>query len=156
MPLDASRGTFRHILFPTDGSAISDSAATTAIALARSIGAKVTALHVVPPYLPPLPDMGVGFTYAMTEEEYERATAAQAREMLGKVQDEAAGSGVVCETVTATSAAPWDAIIKSARERGCDAIVMASHGRKGLAGLVLGSETTKVLTHSNIPVLVTR
>jgi len=156
MPLAAARGTFTHILFPTDGSEISDGAATTAISLAHSLGAKVTALHVVPPYLPPLPEMGVGFTYAMTEEEYDRATKAQAAEMLGKVQDEAAESGVACDTVTAISSSPWDAIIKSARERGCDAIVMASHGRKGLAGLVLGSETTKVLTHSSIPVLVTR
>ena len=147
---------FKHILFPTDGSDISAKAAATAIGLASSIGAKVTALHVVPPYLPPLPDMGVGFTYAMTEDEYERATKAQAGEMLGKVREEASASGVTCDTVTATSSAPWDAIIKSARERGCDAIVMASHGRKGLAGLVLGSETTKVLTHSDIPVLVTR
>jgi nucleotide-binding universal stress UspA family protein len=63
---------------------------------------------------------------------------------------------VACETVTAVSSSPWDAIIKTALERRCDAIVMASHGRKGLAGLVLGSETTKVLTHSTIPVLVTR
>ena len=147
---------FKHILFPTDGSEISAKAAATAVGLARSLGARLTALHVVPPYLPPLPDMGVGFTYAMTEEEYERATKAQAAEMLGKIRDEASGSGVACDTVTATSSAPWDAIIKSARERGCDAIVMASHGRKGLAGLVLGSETTKVLTHSDIPVLVTR
>ena len=156
MPLAAGRGTFTHILFPTDGSEISDSAAATAISLARSLGAKVTALHVVPPYLPPLAEMGVGFTYAMTEDEYERATTTRAAEILGKVQDEAAGSGVACDTVTTVSSAPWDAIIKSARERGCDAIVMASHGRKGLAGLVLGSETTKVLTHSSIPVLVTR
>jgi len=156
MPVDAARGTFTHILFPTDGSEISQGAATTAISLARSLGAKVTALHVVPPFLPPLPEMGVGFTYAMTEEEYDRATKAQAAEMLGKVRDEASESGVACDTVTAISSSPWDAIIKAAREHGCDAIVMASHGRKGLAGLVLGSETTKVLTHSIIPVLVTR
>ena len=147
---------FKHILFPTDGSEISTKAAATAIGLAKSLGARLTTLHVVPPYVPPLPDMGVGFTYAMTEEEYDRAVKAQAGEMLGKVCEEAYASGVTCDTATATSSAPWDAIIRSARERGCDAIVMASHGRKGLAGLVLGSETTKVLTHSNIPVLVTR
>jgi nucleotide-binding universal stress UspA family protein len=147
---------FKHILFPTDGSDISAKASATAIGLAHAIGARVTALHVVPPYLPPLPEMSVGFTYAMTEDEYDRATKAQAGEMLGKVAEEAHDSGVGCDTVTVVNAAPWDAIIRTARERGCDAIVMASHGRRGLAGLVLGSETTKVLTHSTIPVLVTR
>jgi nucleotide-binding universal stress UspA family protein len=147
---------FRHILFPTDGSEISDKAAATAIGLAKALGARLTALHVVPPYLPPLPEMGVGFTYAMTEDEYDRAVTAQAAEMLAKIEEAAATAGVACDTATTTSPAPWDAIIRSARERGCDAIVMASHGRRGLAGLVLGSETTKVLTHSTIPVLVTR
>ncbi|HZZ93716.1 MAG TPA: universal stress protein [Usitatibacter sp.] len=147
---------FKNILFPTDGSDISSKASAIAVALAHSLGARMTALHVVPPYLPPLPEMGLGFTYAMTEDEYERATKAQAREMLGRVAEEARDSRVDCDTVTVVNAAPWDAIIRTARERGCDAIVMASHGRKGLAGLVLGSETTKVLTHSTIPVLVTR
>jgi nucleotide-binding universal stress UspA family protein len=147
---------FKHILFPTDGSDLSERAAATAIALAQKLGARVTALHVIPPWSPPLPDMAVGFTYAMSEEEYDRATHAQAEQMLGRVEADAAAAGVPCDDAVVIAGAPWDAIVRTARERGCDAVVMASHGRKGLASLVLGSETTKVLTHSDIPVLVTR
>jgi len=147
---------FRHILVPTDGSDLSDRAASTALALAKSMGARVTALHVVPPYAPPLPVMEVGFTYAMTEDEYERAVRTQAGEMLARVAEQAAQSGVDCDTRVVTDPAPWNAIVDEARKSGCDAVVMASHGRRGLAALVLGSETQKVLTHASVPVLVTR
>jgi len=156
MPLTPPAPAFRHILLPTDGSDLSDRAADTALALARSMGARLTALHVVPPYAPPLPDMGVGFTYAMTEDEYERAVNNQAGEMLARVAERAAESGVDCDTRIVTDSAPWNAIVGEARKGGCDAVVMASHGRRGLAALVLGSETQKVLTHSDVPVLVTR
>jgi nucleotide-binding universal stress UspA family protein len=156
MPLSPSAPAFRHILFPTDGSELSDRAAGTALALARSLGARVTALHVVPPYTPPLPDMAVGFSYGMTMDEYDRAVRAQADQMLARVVEQAGACGVPCDTDVVVDASPWNGIVGEARRRGCDAVVMASHGRSGLAGLVLGSETNKVLTHSEIPVLVTR
>jgi nucleotide-binding universal stress UspA family protein len=158
MPLDAAAGgpLFRHILFPTDGSDISGRAARSAVILARTLGARLTALHVIPPYLPPLPDLTGGYTYAMTENEYARAVKAEADQILATVSELADEAHVPCEAVSTLSNAPWDAIIRTAGERGCDAIVMASHGRKGLSGLVLGSETAKVLTHCAIPVLVTR
>jgi len=111
---------------------------------------------VIPPYTPPLPDLSGGYTYVMTETEYERAVRAEADQMLGAVTDSAAEAGVPCQALSVVSGSPWDAIIRTARERGCDAIVMGSHGRKGVSGLLLGSETTKVLTHCDIPVLVTR
>ena len=147
---------FKHILVPTDGSDISDRAGNTAVALAQSTGARMTAMHVIPPYLPPMPDVATGFTYAMTEEEYERATREQSNEMLSRIKERATDCGVACDSAIVVDNSPWDAIIRTAVQRKCDAIVMASHGRKGLAGLLLGSETTKVLTHCTIPVLVTR
>jgi nucleotide-binding universal stress UspA family protein len=158
MPLDGAAGAplFRHILFPSDGSDISERAARSAVTLARSLGARLTALHVIPPYLPPVPHLMGAYTYAMTEEEYERAVKAEAEQILGTVSELAREANVPCDTVSIVSSAPWDAIIRTAGERACDAIVMASHGRKGLSGLILGSETTKVLTHCAIPVLVTR
>jgi nucleotide-binding universal stress UspA family protein len=156
MSLTRNAPAFRHILFPTDGSDLSERAADTALSLAKSMGARVTALHVVPPYAPPLPDMGVGFTYTMSEDEYDRAVRIQADEMLARVVERAVESGVDCDTRVVVDSAPWNAIVDEARKRGCDAVVMASHGRRGLAALVLGSETQKVLTHSAVPVLVTR
>ena len=158
MPLDAAGGgpPFRHILLPTDGSDISERAARSALSLARTLGARLTALHVIPPYMPPLPDLTGGYTYTMTEAEYERAVRAEADQMLAAVATLAREAGVPCETLSVVSNVPWEAIIRTAAERECDAIVMASHGRKGLSGLILGSETTKVLTHCSIPVLVTR
>ena len=147
---------FRHVLFPTDGSDISASAARTAVSLAKSLGARLTVLHVVRPYVEPAADMMGAYSYIMTADAYERATKAETATLLADVAQLASASGVPCETASVIHSAPWEAIIKTARERACDAIVMASHGRKGMVGLILGSETTKVLTHSSIPVLVTR
>lgn len=152
----AGDALFRHILFPTDGSNLSVNAARYAVELARSLGAKLTALHVIAPYMPPFPDLTGGYAYATGEEEYRRITQDQAEQILGAVGEAARAANVPFESVRTVSGTPWDAIVRTARESGCDAIVMASHGRKGVSALVLGSETIKVLTHCTIPVLVTR
>jgi nucleotide-binding universal stress UspA family protein len=152
----AGDALFRHILFPTDGSNLSANAAGYAVELARSLGARLTALHVIAPYMPPFPDLSGGYAFATGEEEYRHAAQGEASRLLGAVGEAARAANVPFESVQATSRTPWDAIVRTAQEHGCDAIVMASHGRKGVSALVLGSETTKVLTHCSIPVLVTR
>lgn len=144
---------FKHILIPTDGSSISRTAVLNGIAFAKEIGAKVTGLHVVPEYHV--------FTYETemledTREQYAKDMAAYTEKYLAEIETIAKEAGVACETLQLTSDYPYEAIIKAAQDQGCDMIAMASHGRKGMKGLLLGSETQKVLTHSQIPVLVFR
>jgi nucleotide-binding universal stress UspA family protein len=146
---------FRHILLPTDGSPLSTRAAKLAVELAKSSGARLTALHVIPPFAPTTYMEGMGvYPELFSPVQYKRATEARAKRMLGKVATLAKAAGVPCETKAANGRAPWEAIIKTAKSKRCDAIVMASHGRRGLESLLLGSETTKVLTHTKTPVLV--
>jgi nucleotide-binding universal stress UspA family protein len=144
---------YKHVLIPTDGSDLSSKAEAAGLALARSLDAKVTAVTVTPPFqyigIEPMVVM-------MTEPEYEKAQAARAEKTLERVKSTAAAIGVPVETLRTIDSRPYEAIIAVAKERGCDLIFMASHGRTGMAGLLLGSETTKVLTHSKIPVLVYR
>ena len=148
---------FRHILFPTDGSPISQRAAKFAVELARSSGAKLTAVHTIPRFSPPAFGEGMlPYPELYSPEEYKRITEKAAQEMLAKVEAAAKKSGVACDTAILDAAAPWKGIVDAAQKRRCDVIVMASHGRRGLEGLVLGSETHKVLTHSKTPVLVCR
>ena len=146
---------YKHILVPTDGSKLSNDAVEKAIAFARETGAKITAVHVMPEYIPPafaeFPAAGQA-SFA----EFMKATEETARSVLDAVTKSAAASGVSCETVAIRHTQPWRAIIDLARDRTCDLIFMASHGRRGLTAMVLGSETNKVLTHSGIPVLVFR
>ena len=92
----------------------------------------------------------------ISEEQFREEAQARADRFLGAIRNAAEAAGVPCDTVTATSDHPWKEIIKTAQAKGCDLILMSSHGRRGLAGLILGSETTKILTHTNIPVLVFR
>jgi nucleotide-binding universal stress UspA family protein len=148
---------YKHILVPTDGSKLSAKAVKTALHLAQTMGARVTALHVIPPYMPPVySEPMVYMPVTMDPKKYKTATEKHAREVLGEIERTAATLGVVCATGFVTNARPWDAILKAVRSKKCDLVVMASHGRSGLTGLLLGSETTKVLTHSKIPVLVCR
>lgn len=147
---------YRHVLLPTDGSPLSTKAAKAAIALARATGARITALHVIAPYTPPSGDGMMYYVEAYSPEEYRKAAARQAERALQKVKAAAQAADVPCATLARTDPRPWAAIIAAARAKKCDVIVMASHGRRGLAGVLLGSETTKVLTHSKIPVLVCR
>jgi nucleotide-binding universal stress UspA family protein len=144
---------FKHILMPTDGSETSKRTIQDCIAFAREIGAEVTALHVIPEY--PV------YAYQAemlvdTREQFTNECIECANEYLGDVKTAAKEAGVKCDTYTVTSDYPYAAIIQAAQDKQCDLIVMASHGRKGVKGLLLGSETQKVLTHSQIPVLVYR
>jgi nucleotide-binding universal stress UspA family protein len=147
---------YKHILVPTDGSKLSARAAKAAIGIARATGAKLTAFHVVTPYMPPAGDAMMYYVDGFSPEDYDKATAAQAERALGQVKKAALAADVPCATLSETAPQPWAAIIATARSKRCDLIVMASHGRRGLAGLILGSETAKVLTHSKTPVLVCR
>lgn len=146
---------YKHILVPTDGSKLSDESVTKAIQFAKESGAKLTALHVMPEYIPPafaeFPAAGQA-SFA----EFMKATEETGKTVLGNAKKAASEAGVACETVSIRHTQPYRAIIDVAREKACDLIFMSSHGRRGLSALVLGSETNKVLTHSSIPVLVFR
>jgi nucleotide-binding universal stress UspA family protein len=149
---------FRHILFPTDGSAISRRVAKDAIRLAKTCRAKLTALHVIPPWSPPAYAEGAMLPYPdlYSPEEYDKMARKAAAKALDKVAAAAKAARVPCDTAIVVASPVWKAIIATARSKRCDAIVMASHGRRGLEGVLLGSETNKVLTHSRTPVLVCR
>ena len=144
---------YKHILIPTDGSPLSEDAVKQGLALAKTLHAKVTVLTVVPPF-------HVFATETMmvtdTREHYDNDIARMAERRLAWPREAAKVAGVVYEDVSEVAEHPWAAIVETAKTRGCDLIVMASHGRKGVSALVLGSETTKVLTHSKIPTLVCR
>jgi len=148
---------FKRILVPTDGSARSTKAAAFALKIARSNSASIVAFHVIPSFKPTAyADGFVPYAELYSSAEYKKGTEAYAKRMLDRVARQAKTARVRCETAHAFADAPWRAITAEARKRGCDLIVMASHGRGSLKGLFLGSETTKVLSHSKTPVLVTR
>ena len=148
---------FKHILVPTDGTTLSLKAAKAAMAMARKHKAKVTAIHVIPPWTPPMGTDGViYYPDTFSPREYKKVTEAEARRALEMVEALANRAGVRFDALFVTDDAPWEAIVGAARRKKCDLVVMASHGRRGIAGLLLGSETTKVLTHSRVPVLVYR
>jgi nucleotide-binding universal stress UspA family protein len=142
---------FKHILIPTDGSELSEAAVQNGIQLARSLNAKVTGLHVVLPF-----HVFTTRTEMLedTKGQYERESKIQAEQFLNFIKKTAEKAEVGCETEYATSDHPYETIIKTAENRGCDLIVMASHGRRGVQGVLIGSETQKVLTHTKTPVLV--
>ena len=146
---------YKHILIPTDGSPASLRAAKAGVELARATGARVTAFFAAPTPTPVVYDglLPVGY---MTPDQHAEVIARAAAKYLGVVADLAKAAGVPCESVHVTSDFPAEAIIECARQRKCDLIFMASHGRRGLSGVLLGSETQKVLTHSKIPVAVYR
>jgi len=144
---------FKHLLLPTDGSQLSEAAIQSGVQFAKSINAKVTGFYAMPQFHV--------FTYrtemlADSKEEFAKDCKAHADRFLGVVLEAPKAAGVPCETALATSDHPYEAIIAMAEEKGCDLIMMASHGRRGVQGFLLGSETHKVLTHSKIPVLVFR
>ncbi len=145
---------FKHILMPTDGSAHSERSIERGIELAKLCGAKVTGIHVVPDYR--LMIAYEGSIDPATQEKVEAEARARAASFLEFVQHTADAAGVQCETVVATNDHPYDAIINTANDRGCDLIVMAMRSRKGLAKLIMGSESTRVLHRASIPVLMFR
>jgi len=146
---------YRNILVATDGSKLSLKAATHAIALAKAIGARLTGFHASPDY--PLPVYAEGVVFeTVSRKEYAAQCRMEADKILGAIAARAKAADVPFTGASAISPSPWEAILAAARKEKCDAIVMASHGRRGVAAMVLGSETQKVLTHSRLPVLVVR
>ena len=148
---------FTHILAPTDGSELSRAAAERAIDLAAAMKARVTFFHARPERRQSFfGGEGGGYVDQMPPEEFERQAAKLADEYIGRLEATAKAAGVTSDRAIGEDGAPYEGIIKAATSRGCDLIVMASHGRRGIKSLILGSETQKVLTHSKIPVLVYR
>jgi nucleotide-binding universal stress UspA family protein len=146
---------YKQILVATDGSKLSARAVTHAIDLAQALGAKLTAFYAAPDY--PLPAYADGVAYEpMSRKEYQALCRKEADAILGPIAMKAESAGIEFNSVHAIGPAPWEAILAAARKNKCEAIVMASHGRRGVSALLLGSETQKVLTHSKIPVLVVR
>lgn len=144
---------FKHVLIATDGSQLSESAAGQAIQLAKALGAHVTVITVSLPYRVFTADYVM---LADTEDVYNEDRKNRAARDLATVRKAAEAAGVTCGELHVFHEQPYVAIIEVAEQRGCDLICMASHGRRGLTALVVGSETMKVLTHSRIPVLVFR
>jgi nucleotide-binding universal stress UspA family protein len=147
------KAMYTNILIPTDGSEFAEKAVRHGIALAKRIAARVTALTVLPPFhtLTTDPQM-----IEDTPAQYKARMQEQAETTLGAVVRSAQAAGIACETVQVEDEHPYQAIIATAESKGCDLIVMASHGRRGISALVLGSETVKVLTHCKVPVLIHR
>lgn len=149
--------TYKHILVPTDGSKLSLKAAKEAAAIAKGLKAKVTTLYVIPPWSPPMAAEGAAlYHYTFNEKEYRKVTETEAGKALARAAAPLDAARVANDKLFVTNDQPWEGIVRAARSKKCDLIVMASHGRSGLAGILLGSETQKVLTHSKTPVLVCR
>jgi len=146
---------FKNVLIPTDGSNLSAKAIKSGIAFAKSVNARVTGCCVIEPFQPYYfgdyipPDMP-------TPKEFERHAREAGEKYLQQIEMAARAAGLKYSGSVVKSDSPYAGIINAAKKGGCDLIFMASHGRSGLSGLLLGSETHKVLTHSKIPVLVYR
>jgi nucleotide-binding universal stress UspA family protein len=149
---------FRNILLAVDGSALSLRAAEHGLKLAGALNARVTAMMVTTPWAVQFAREPAVLVPAavVPEGEYERRMRAVAGDTLRSIADAAKQAGIACEAHHVPHRDPYLAIIDTARLAGCDLIVMGAHGRRGLAGILLGSETVKVLTHCSIPVLVYR
>lgn len=144
---------FKTILVPTDGSALSDKAIAVAIEFAQRNEGKIIGLSVAEPY----PFFPISESAAVVETTiYDEKMKEQAQLNVQKIADLAKAANVSCEILVAQSFSPYEEIINTSEKFHCDAIFMASHGRKGLNKLFIGSETQKVLVHSSIPVLVLR
>ncbi|MFO1160395.1 MAG: universal stress protein [Reyranellaceae bacterium] len=144
---------FQHILVATDGSPLSEAAVDHAMSFAREAGARVTVLTATEPFHVIAVDSK---QLSDTKEIYEKHVKAEAARYLESAERKAKAQGVHCHVVQVEAEHPYKAIIDTAKKSGCDLITMASHGRRGVSALVVGSVTNKVLTHSSIPVLVYR
>jgi nucleotide-binding universal stress UspA family protein len=147
---------YKHILVATDGSKLSHKAIRTGARLAKALGARVSGVYVIPPYTPVAYSEGVVYAPALTGDAYRRALKREGRKALAALEIEARTEGVEYAEAMLAAPSPWEGILRTAKAKKCDLIVMSSHGRRGLAGLLLGSETHKVLTHSKVPVMVCR
>jgi nucleotide-binding universal stress UspA family protein len=144
---------YKNILIATDGSELAHKAVVQGFALAKALGSKVTVANITEPWTAVVPgEMGMAFPV----DDYEKTASESAANILAAVKSEAAKAGVPCETVHVADQYPAEGIIQTAKTKGCDLIVMASHGRRGLSRLLIGSQTNQVVVHSEIPVLVVR
>jgi nucleotide-binding universal stress UspA family protein len=143
---------FKRILIPTDGSDITTKAVDVAVRLAKSVGARLYTISVKEPF----PYSAISEMQPTPPQEFFDAQERIAARRIQAVREAAEQAGVPCEAHTVEALHPWEAIIDHAQRMECDLLVMASHGRRGVTALLLGSETQKVLTHSKIPVLVVR
>jgi nucleotide-binding universal stress UspA family protein len=143
---------FKRILVPTDGSDITAKAVDTTIALVKSLAAQLFTISVKEPF----PYSAISEMQPTPPQEFFDAQERIASRRVQTVREACDAAGIVCEAHTVDALHPWEAIIEHADRMGCDLVVMASHGRRGVSALLLGSETQKVLTHSKIPVLIVR
>ena len=143
---------YQRILFPTDGSDITMKALQTALSLAKLCGAELHALAVMEPF----PYSAISEMQPTPPQEFFDAQERIAAKRVAGVVDAAKAAGIACQGHTVEALHPWEAVIDHAKRTECDLLVMASHGRRGVTALLLGSETQKVLTHSTVPVLVVR
>jgi nucleotide-binding universal stress UspA family protein len=147
---------FKHILVATDGSTKSVRAIKGAIALSNTLRARLTCIHVAITFAPSIFIDGMAYGTKFSTRQYEEFTKRHAKRALRVFDRHAEKAGIARDSQVITADEPWQGILRAARENRSELIVMASHGRRGIAGLVLGSETIKVLTHSKLPVLVYR
>lgn len=143
---------YTRILVPTDGSEITTKAVQTAVELAKLSSASLVTLSVKEPF----PYSAISEMQPVPPQEFYDAQERIAADRVKAVMHAAAAAGVACEGATVEALHPWEAILDAAKQKGCDLIVMASHGRRGMAALLIGSETSRVLTHSPLPVLVVK
>lgn len=144
---------YAHILIATDGSELAEKAVEQGLTLAKTLGSKVTALTVTEPWTSAVSGE---WAVAFPVEEYEKASAVNAEKILARASEAASRIGVECATVHVKDQFAAEGIVDEAKTRGCDLIVMSSHGRRGFAKFVLGSQATRVLSHSTVPMLVCR
>jgi nucleotide-binding universal stress UspA family protein len=148
---------YKHILVPTDGSRLAAKGIRAGVGLAKALGAKVTGVFVFESFVPPMySEGGVFLRQGLSSRGHKQLAEKAAKKALGVVERAARAAGVRYDTRRVTDERPWQAILQVARARRCDAIVMASHGRGSVRSLILGSETSRVLAHSKIPVMVAR
>jgi nucleotide-binding universal stress UspA family protein len=143
---------YKRILVPTDGSEITAKAVSTAIALAKTTGATLYTISVKEPF----PYSAISEMQPVPPQEFYDAQERIAASRVKSVGETASAAGVSCKSHTVEALHAWEAILDHAKQQGCDLIVMASHGRRGVSALLLGSETSRVLTHSPLPVLVVK
>lgn len=147
---------FKNILIPTDGSKLALNGAKAGIRLAKALGARVTVVYVIPPFVPIASSEASAYAPMFALPDYRRASEATARKALEAVAAQAEEAHVLCRTRFVTASKVHDGILKVAQGSKCDAIAMASHGHGAVVGALLGSVTNRVLAHSKLPVLVTR
>ena len=147
---------FKHLLVPINGSELSEAALKQACSFAREVGARLTAYHAKPAYMPYGMATEGAFDFAGASEAYRTAMDKRDETILNRAKQTATEAGLAIDAISAECDEPYEGIIATAEACGCDLIFMASHGRRGASALLLGSETQKVLTHCTIPVLVYR